>query len=343
MSSLAILGAGTWGSALAMLFRRQGNQVCLWSHRKEGLEEIEKRGCHKNLSAALFPSGIEFQPDISKAISKKDIIIFAVPSIAIRETAEKVRLAFDKDPDVSGKQDRPIIVSVAKGIEKDSLMVMTDLIQDELEKSGKKYSYVALSGPTHAEEVAMGLPCGMVAASKDRKACDLVQKELMGPSMRIYTSDDPLGVELCGAMKNIMALAAGASDGLGLGDNARATLITRGMAEIKRLGLAMGCPESSFYGLAGIGDLIVTATSTLSRNHKAGYFLGQGKSTKEALNEVGQVVEGINALPAAMKLKEKYGVDMPIVDVVQEVIKGRSSIREAVTGLMTRTPKKEAR
>lgn len=342
MKKVLIMGAGSWGTALAIMLKNMDRYVCLWSHRKEGLYELKEKAVHKSLPGAVLPDGIEFESSLEKAAEGKGIIVFAVPSIAIRENACKLRRVIEESPEIIPDK-RLIIVSVSKGIEKGSLKPLTDVIKDELVKMELDVSYVALSGPTHAEEVARGLPCGMVAASDDNEACLEIQDLFMGPSMRVYTNSDLMGVEICGAMKNIIALAAGASDGLGLGDNAKATLITRGMAEIKRLGLAMGCQESTFYGLAGIGDLIVTATSNHSRNHKAGYLMGRGLSPIKATKEVGQVVEGLNAIAAAYSLKEKYNVEMPIVEAAYGFINGKISVREAVYGLMKRMAKREAR
>ena len=270
------------------------------------------------------------------ACEGKDILLFAVPSVFVRSTAA---LAAEFIP------DGQIIVDVAKGIEPDSLLTMTEVIKDELQKDGKHdhVKLVALSGPTHAEEVALDMPTAIVSACTDMDVAEAVQDTFMNTCMRTYTNADVLGVEICGALKNIMALAAGISAGLGNGDNAKALLITRGMAEIVRLGLAMGCSEQTFYGLAGIGDLIVTATSMHSRNNRCGMLLGQGKSPEEAIREVGMVVEGINALPAAMQLAERYGVEMPIVAGVNAVVTGQITPAELGVALMTRDKTREVK
>ena len=236
-----------------------------------------------------------------------------------------------------------IIVDVAKGIEPDTLFTLTEVIYDELNKHKdlKDLRIVALSGPTHAEEVTLDLPTTIVSASKDLEAAGIVQNVFSNNSMRVYTNTDIKGVEICGALKNIIALASGISTGLGYGDNAKAALITRGMAEIKRLGLAMGCEETTFSGLAGVGDLIVTATSMHSRNNRCGLLIGQGHEPKEAIKEVGMVVEGINAIPAAMELMDKYEVEMPIVSAVNDIINNGADPLNTVNRLMGREKKME--
>ena len=259
-----------------------------------------------------------------------DILLFAVPSPFVRQTA---RLAA---PFVS---DGQIIVDVAKGIEAQSLMTMTEIIADEI--ANPEVRLVALSGPTHAEEVVKGLPTTIVSASDSADAAEFVQRIFTTGCMRVYTNDDVRGVELCGAMKNVIALACGIASGLGCGDNAKAALITRGIAEISRLGAAMGCREQTFGGLAGIGDLIVTATSMHSRNNRCGIMIGQGIRPDEAIRRVGMVVEGLNALPAALELSEKYGVELPIVKTVDAIVEGRVGISEAISSLMKRELKSE--
>lgn len=343
MAKIVILGAGTWGSALSIMLAREGHDLTLWSAIAEELVQMSQSKKHKNLPGAILPDTLKTQPDLEKALEKKDLVVFAVPSIFIRETARKVSRVFARQKE-GASEVRPLILCVSKGIEKDTNEILTRVIQEELEKDGNgPFSYIAVSGPTHAEEVAIGLPSCLVAASPDLAKAETVQKIFMNERMRVYTNPDMIGVELCGALKNIIALAAGMSDGSGFGDNAKAALITRGAAEMTRLGLAMGGSAETFAGLAGIGDLIVTATSLHSRNYRCGYYLGQGKTLEEALQEVGQVVEGLNALPAALALKEKYKVQMPIVDGVQAVVNQGVPVREAVLSLMNRDPKSEIR
>ena len=304
--SIGILGAGTWGVALARLLERNGHAVTVWSKFQKEVDSLNTTRVHPNLPGLAISPDIVFTSDVKAACEGKDILLFAVPSVFVRSTAA---LAAEFIP------DGQIIVDVATGIAPDSLLTMTEVIKDELQKDGKHdhVKLVALSGPTHAEEVALDMPTAIVSACTDMDVAEAVQDTFMNTCMRTYTNAVVRGVEICGALKNIMALAAGISAGLGNGDNAKALLITRGMAEIVRLGLAMGCSEQTVYGLAGIGDLIVTATSMHSRNNRCGMLLGQGKSPEEAIREVGMVVEGINALPAAMQLAERYGVEMPLV------------------------------
>ncbi len=327
--SIGILGAGTWGVALARLLQRNGHAVTVWSKFPQEADALASTRVHPNLPGLTISEEIAFTSDVQTVCQDKDILLFAVPSVFVRSTAA---LAAEFIP------DGQIIVDVAKGIEPDTLLTMTEVIRDELCKDGRhdQVKLVALSGPTHAEEVALDMPTAIVSACKDMAVAETVQDAFMNTCMRTYTNADVLGVELCGALKNIMALAAGISAGLGHGDNAKALLITRGMAEITRLGLAMGCSEQTFYGLAGIGDLIVTATSVHSRNNRCGMLLGQGMKPDEAIRAVGMVVEGINALPAAMQLAQRYGVEMPIVAGVNAVVTGAIPPAELGLALMTR-------
>lgn len=332
MSSIGILGAGTWGMALARMLCNTGHQVTVWSAIEKEIDEYSKYRVHPNLSGMHIPDEIAFTNDIAEVCGEKDILLFAVPSVFVRSTTTMAA------PYIS---DGQIIVDAAKGIESDTLYTMTEVIQNELEKAGKQASLVALSGPTHAEEVALDMPTTIVSACNDLEVAKSVQDIFMNTCMRVYTNADIRGVELCGAMKNIIALAAGISDGLGYGDNAKAALITRGMVEITRLGIAMGCTEQTFTGLAGIGDLIVTATSIHSRNNRCGNLIGKGVAPNEAVKQVGMVVEGINAIPAALKLSKKYDVEMPIIDAVDAVINHSFDPAGTVKELMGRNKKME--
>ena len=334
MSRIGVLGAGTWGMALARMLSNVGNAVTVWSALKQEVEDYARERKHPNLPGMVIPEAIIFTADIKEAVSAMDLVIFAVPSVFVRSTAHTAAPYLP---------DGQLIVDVAKGIEPETLDTMSEIIADELKKDGSHdhIRVVALSGPTHAEEVAKDLPTTIVSASPDEEAAKAVQDIFMNTCMRVYTNTDIRGVELCGAMKNIMALAAGISIGLGFGDNTKAAIITRGMAEMTRLGLAMGCQAETFFGLAGIGDLIVTATSLHSRNNRCGMLIGQGVSPDEAVKQIGMVVEGINALPAAMLLKEKYGVEMPIAEAVNAVIKEGVDPKDAVISLMTRDKKSE--
>lgn len=327
---IGVIGAGTWGIALARLLCRKGYDVEVYSVIASEIDELEKTRTHRNLPGMIIPDSMRFTKNLEDLCKDKDIILCAVPSVFVRSTMEMA-----KDHISEGQ----IIVDVAKGIESDTIFTMSMVIEDVLKE--KNVRVVALSGPTHAEEVAKDLPTTIVSASKDSEAARYVQDIFMDTCLRVYTNDDVLGVELCGALKNIIALASGISTGLGNGDNAKAAIITRGMAEITRLGLAMGARKETFAGLAGMGDLIVTCTSMHSRNNRCGMLIGQGKKTDEAIKEVGMVVEGINALPAAMKLIEKYDVEMPIVSMVNAIVNDEVDASDAVSLLMNRDKKKE--
>lgn len=330
MSNIGVLGAGTWGMALARMLCNNGHKVCVWSALSREVEEFSATRRHPNLPGMEIPEEITFTGDIAEVCKDRDVLLFAVPSPFVRSTA---RLA---SPYI---RDNQIIVDVAKGIEADTLMTMTQIIAQEIGNPTVKL--VALSGPTHAEEVAKDLPTTIVSACEDKEAAETVQTVFWDTCMRVYTNGDVLGVELCGAVKNVIALASGIAAGLGYGDNTKAALITRGMAEITRLGMAMGCPAETFSGLAGIGDLIVTATSLHSRNNRCGMLIGQGVPVEEAIDRVGMVVEGINALPAVMTLAEKYDVEMPIVKGVNSIVHGDISPGDVVQQLMSREKKTE--
>lgn len=334
MAKIGVLGAGTWGMALARMLSNSGHDVTVWSALPAEVDQLATTRRQKNLPGMVIPDAIKFTKEVAQACEDKDIILFAVPSVFVRSTA-KTAAPFIPDGQ--------IIVDVAKGIEPDTLLTLTGVIQDVLTKDGKhdNVKYVALSGPTHAEEVAKDLPTTIVSACEDKETAEKVQDVFMNDNMRVYTNADRLGVELCGALKNVIALASGICSGLGYGDNMRAALIIRGMAEIKRLGLKMGGKESSFDGLAGMGDLIVTATSKESRNYNAGFLIGQGKSAEEAKKEVGMVVEGVNAIPAALELSKKYEVEMPIVFAVDSVVNGHAEPRKVIYQLMHREKKSE--
>ena len=318
--------------ALARMLSNSGHEVTVWSAIEKELDELAATHQQKNLPGVIIPDEVSYTADISNACYEKDIVLFAVPSVFVRSTAAKAA------PYIP---DNQIIVDVGKGIESGTLMTLTEVVEDELKKAGKKARLVALSGPTHAEEVARDIPTTIVSACGDMEVAEIVQNIFMNTCMRVYTNVDVRGVELCGALKNIIALASGIVTGLGHGDNTRAALMTRGMAEIERLGVAMGCYEQTFSGLAGIGDLIVTSTSMHSRNNRAGTLIGQGKTAEEAIKEVGMVVEGINALPAAMELAEKYKVDLPISSAVNRVVNEGADARDTVQGLMIREKRSE--
>lgn len=330
---IAVLGSGTWGVALSRILSLNGAEVTVWSKFPEEAEKLRETREAPNLPGVHIPDEIVFTADPAEAADRADYILVVVPSIFVRDTVALF----------SGYADRkPVWINASKGIEKDTLMTLTEVIEDEMERcAGWKPVTVAVSGPTHAEEVARDMPTLIVAAGDDSEITEKVQKLFEGSCIRPYTNSDKRGVQICGALKNVEALAVGIAKGLGYGDNTRAAMITRGMEEIRRLGLAMGCNERTFFGLAGIGDLIVTATSNHSRNNRAGTLIGQGKTPEEALKEVGMVVEGVNALPAAIRLCEKYGMEMPLIEAVQAIVEKNADPKEIVQDLMSRKLKQE--
>ena len=330
---ITVLGSGTWGIALARTLAVNGHSVTVWSKFPEEAAALSNTRRAVNLPGVCIPDEIIFTADPREAVRSADYILNAVPSVYVRETVALISKELDHDP---------VWINASKGIESETLMTLTEVIEDEMIRSGRKApSTVALSGPTHAEEVSRDMPTLIVAAGENSKITYNIQKLFEGSCIRPYTNTDKKGVQICGALKNVEALAVGIAKGLGYGDNTRAAMITRGMEEIRRLGLAMGCNERTFFGLAGIGDLIVTATSGHSRNNRAGILIGQGKKPKEALEEVGMVVEGVNALPAAVRLCEKYKMDMPLIHAVDEVIMHEADPREIVRDLMSRKLKQE--
>lgn len=333
---ICVLGAGTWGTALASLLVENGHDAVLWSAIPAEIDTLEKTRVHKNLPGKILPESLKYDKDIATACGGAELILFVVPSEFIRSTARAAA------PHIS---DGAILASAAKGIEHGTLKMMTEIIEDELSAARPTLNYklVALSGPTHAEEVALGLPTSIVSACEDEDTSMKIAKVFASSCMRVYTNTDVLGVELAGALKNIIAIASGINRGMGFGDNSQAMLITRGVAEITRMGLAMGCELRTFMGLAGIGDLIVTCTSKHSRNNRCGELIGKGKTYEEAVDEIGMVVEGYHALEAAVELANKYRVEMPITEAVYDVIKNGKSPKEAMMALMTRDLKNETK
>lgn len=325
---IGVLGAGTWGIALARMLYNSENEVVVWSALEDEIDDLTKTKRCKNLPNAVIPDGIIFSSKIEDACKDMKIILIAVPSVYLRSTVFRFLPCYHQGQ---------IVVVATKGIEASSLLTMSEVVLSVIPKA----KVVALSGPTHAEEVACDLPTTIVSASKELEYAEFVQKVFTNSIMRVYTNTDIKGVELCGALKNIIALSVGISHGLGYGDNTKAALMTRGLAEIERLGLKMGCVSETFSGLAGMGDLIVTSISSHSRNNKCGYLIGQGYSVSNAIKKVGMVVEGINALPAAMALAKKYNVEMPIIKAVDMIINNELSPEEAVYNLMGRDIKTE--
>lgn len=324
MEKMCVLGAGSWGSALALSLAKKGYEVSLWTLNEEQANKINKTKENIDyLPGILFPNNITVTTDLNQAIENSEIIVLAVPSQAIRSVCQKIK------PYVKDKQ---ILVDVAKGLEKVTGLRLSEVCKEELPNN----PYVALSGPSHAEEVSRDIPTTVVVASESLEIAQKVQDIFMSPKLRVYTNPDVVGVELGGALKNIIAFGAGICDGLGFGDNAKAALMTRGIREISRLGVAMGASASTFAGLSGIGDLIVTCTSMHSRNRRAGILIGQGKSLEETLAEVKMVVEGITATEVAYDVAKKLNVDMPITNAIYSVLYGDMSPNEVAIELMMR-------
>lgn len=324
MEKVCVLGAGSWGSALALVLAKKGYEVIMWTLSKEQADKINKTKENVDyLPGILLPNNISVTTNIEEAVKDSKIIVLAVPSQAIRSVSSQIK---------SFIKDEQILVDVAKGLEKGSGLRLSEVCKQELPNN----PYVALSGPSHAEEVAKDIPTTVVVASKDLEVAQIVQDIFMSPTFRVYTNPDIVGVELGGALKNIIAFGAGICDGLGLGDNSKAALMTRGIREISRLGEAMGANASTFTGLSGIGDLIVTCTSMHSRNRRAGILIGQGKSLDETLKEIKMVVEGITATEVAYEVAKKLNVDMPITNAIYSVLYKGLNANEVVTELMTR-------
>ena len=331
---IGIVGAGSWGIALAYLLINNGHKVTVWSRRQETVDKLRAyHGNEDKLPGVILDDSVIFTCSMEEAVRNKDLIVLVVPSAHMRET---VRLMA---PYIDGSDERQqIIVNCSKGIEEQSLMVMSDVILDEIPGC----QVCVMSGPSHAEEVGKGMPTSIVVGAFDKETARLVQNVFMSNVFRVYISPDMLGIEIGAALKNVIALAAGIADGYGLGDNAKAALITRGIAEIGRLGMAMGGKFETFSGLSGIGDLIVTCASMHSRNRRAGILIGQGKSMQEAMDEVKMVVEGVYSAKAARLLAEKYEVEMPIVTAVNQVLFEGKSPAEALNDLMIRDKKIES-
>ena len=318
MAKVCILGGGSWGIGLSVVLHKNGHEVTVWSAVPAEIQMLQENHEHKMLPGVKLPEDMIFTTDDKQAIEGKDLLVMAVASSYTRSTAHRI------SPLVAKGQR---IVSVSKGIEEHTLMTQAQV--------------AVLSGPAHAEEVSRGIPTTIVAGSKSKSCAEYVQNLFMNEVFRVYTSPDVLGIELGGALKNVVALAAGIADGLGYGDNTKAALITRGITEIARLGTAMGGNFETFCGLTGIGDLIVTCASMHSRNRRAGILIGQGKSYEEAMKEVQMVVEGVYSAKAAMELSKKYEVQLPIIEQVNEVLFDGKPADQAVKELMLRDKKLE--
>ncbi|QYR65057.1 NAD(P)H-dependent glycerol-3-phosphate dehydrogenase [Fusobacterium animalis] len=331
MAKISVIGSGGWGIALTILLHKNGHDLTIWSFDKKEAEELKKIRQNKTkLPNILLPEDVKVTDDLREAVDNKDILILAVPSKAIRSVSKSLKNII---------KDNQIIVNVAKGLEEDTLETMTDIIEEELKDKNPKVA--VLSGPSHAEEVGRGIPTTCVVSAHNKELTLYLQNIFMNPSFRVYTSPDMLGVEIGGALKNVIALAAGIADGLNYGDNTKAALITRGIKEIASLGVAMGGEQSTFYGLTGLGDLIVTCASMHSRNRRAGILLGQGKTLDEAIKEVNMVVEGVYSAKSALMAAKKYNVEIPIIEQVNAVLFENKNAAEAVNELMIRDKKLE--
>lgn len=331
MAKISVIGSGGWGIALTILLHKNGHDLTIWSFDKKEAEELKKTRQNKTkLPNILLPEDVKVTDDLREAVDDKNILILAVPSKAIRSVSKSLKNII---------KDNQIIVNVAKGLEEDTLKTMTDIIEEELKDKNPKVA--VLSGPSHAEEVGKGIPTTCVVSAHNKELTLYLQNIFMNPSFRVYTSPDMLGVEIGGALKNVIALAAGIADGLNYGDNTKAALITRGIKEISSLGVAMGGEQSTFYGLTGLGDLIVTCASMHSRNRRAGILLGQGKTLDEAIKEVNMVVEGVYSAKSALMAAKKYNVEIPIIEQVNAVLFENKNAAEAVNELMIRDKKLE--
>ena len=331
MAKISVIGSGGWGIALTILLHKNGHNLTIWSFDKKEAEELKKTRQNKTkLPNILLPKDVKVTDDLKEAVDDKDILILAVPSKAIRSVSKSLKNII---------KDNQIVVNVAKGLEEDTLETMTDIIEEELKDKNPKVA--VLSGPSHAEEVGRGIPTTCVVSAHNKELTLYLQNIFMNPSFRVYTSPDMLGVEIGGALKNVIALAAGIADGLNYGDNTKAALITRGIKEIASLGVAMGGEQSTFYGLTGLGDLIVTCASMHSRNRRAGILLGQGKTLDEAIKEVNMVVEGVYSAKSALMAAKKYNVEIPIIEQVNAVLFENKNAAEAVNELMIRDKKLE--
>lgn len=329
MADIGIIGAGSWGIALSVLLSNNGHNVKVWSIIEDEIKMLELNHEHKDkLPGVILSDRITFTSSLKEAVEGKDLLVMAVPSPFVRSTS-----AMLKDIVADGQ----IIVNVAKGIEESTLMTLSQIIEEEVPKA----TVAVLSGPSHAEEVGRGIPTTIVVGAKEQKTAEYIQNIFMSEVFRVYISPDVLGIELGAALKNVVALAAGIADGLGYGDNTKAALITRGIAEIARLGMKMGGKFETFCGLSGIGDLIVTCASIHSRNRRAGILIGQGKTMDEAMKEVKMVVEGVYSAKAALRLAKKYDVQIPIIEQVNQVLFENKPASEAMKDLMTRDKKIE--
>lgn len=325
---ITVMGSGAWGTALALVLVDNGHEVTLWTYQAQQAEEMRTQRINRRLKGATLPQALGIS-DTLDTIPHSDMIVMATPSFAVRDTAKMIAPLVKQDV---------IIVTASKGVERDSALSMSQVVEQEL---GGKGRFVALSGPSHAEEVALRVPTGCVAASTHTEAALMTQDAFMNHNFRVYTSADIVGVELGAALKNVLALSCGISDGVGLGDNTKALLMTRGMTEMARLGMAMGGRKETFAGLSGMGDLIVTCTSVHSRNRQCGVLIGQGLSVAEAIAKVGATVEGYYAALSARQLAQKMGVEMPICECAYQILYENQPVNSVVEQLMRRGKRRE--
>ena len=323
----AVIGYGAWGTALAIHLHNQGNQVTLWGRDPQKIQEMHRTRENSRLAGISLPEGLSLTSE-EGIVKECDLVVFAVPSANLRQVSRQFAPFLSPDA---------LVVSVTKGLEAETHLTMSQIISQETGRD-----VVVLTGPSHAEEVSRNLPTGLLAASADQAKAEAVQDIFLSPTLRVYTSPDPIGAELGGALKNVIALCAGICDGLGYGDNAKAMLMTRGLTEIARLGQALGARKETFAGLAGVGDLIVTCTSMHSRNRRAGILIGQGKTARQAMEEVGAVVEGYYAASSAFRLSRSRGVSMPIIEATYRVLYEDADVALSVQNLLRRQRKAES-
>ena len=325
--NIAIIGSGTWGVALATHLAKKGNIIKMWSHTQEDADSLNNDRVCKHLPNIVLDRHISASTNIEEVLKDTEMILHVTPSKFVRETIQRYKMYVKNQP----------VILCSKGFESSTLYTLSQVVEEEM----PNVKYGVLSGPSHAEEVSIEIPTAIVVASKDEKLRDLLQVIFMNDKLRVYTSDDVLGVELGGALKNIIAFCAGIAAELNLGDNSFAALITRGLVEISRLGIAMGGKHDTFYGLSGLGDLIVTCMSEHSRNRRAGRLIGKGYTVEQAKAEIGMVIESIDNIEVTHKLAQKYNIEMPIVNAVYDVLYKKLTPKDAVTRLMTRTKKSE--
>ncbi len=323
----AVVGSGAWGTALAIRLCKNGHDVTMWTYEKELIPQMEQERRNIRLPGAVLPESLKVSGDYACVCGCK-LVVIASPSFPLRSVCRGVAPYIDEDA---------VVVSVTKGLEAQSHKRMSTVVAEE---TGREV--VVLSGPSHAEEVAVDMPTGLLAASDNQKLAEIVQDAFMAEALRVYTSPDPVGAELGAALKNVIALCAGVADGMGCGDNTKAMLMTRGLTETARLGVALGAKKETFAGLAGVGDLIVTCTSMHSRNRRAGILIGQGKTAQEAMEEVGAVVEGYYAAKSAYELGRAKGIDMPITQAAYQVLYEGADVKQAFAALLTRQRKAES-